>query len=89
MASGEYRPAGPLGDGAACFYRRRNRAGECVGLTPLDGRTIFPLRDRRGNAPEGDVPAYVQMVNGLPWNWLTRDDLVVRYPAGPECGTVA
>ncbi len=83
-----HRPAASLGD-AACFYRRRNRAGDFTGLTRLDGATIFPLVDACGKPAEGDGPAYMQMVNGLPWNWLTRDDLVVQYPDAPECGAVA
>ncbi|MFD0393345.1 phage portal protein [Streptomyces nogalater] len=35
-----------------------------------------PLLDYWGNSPEPPAEAYVQYVNGLPWNWLTRNDLV-------------
>jgi 8-oxo-dGTP pyrophosphatase MutT (NUDIX family) len=61
---------------AGTLYRLRNRGGRCIGLAPVDGTTIAPLLDYWGNEPEGDAPAYVQFVNGLVWDWLTRADLV-------------
>ena len=67
---------------AGCLYRLRNRGGRCVGLSVVDGRTIAPLLDYWGNSPTAVKPgdpepeAYVQYVNGLPWNWLTRSDLI-------------
>jgi ADP-ribosyltransferase exoenzyme/2'-5' RNA ligase superfamily len=61
---------------AGALYRLRNRGGECIGLMPVSGPTIAPLLDYWGNPPEPPAEAYVQYVNGLPWNWLTRDDLI-------------
>lgn len=68
---------------AGALYRLRNRAGRCIGLLPADGTTFAPLLDYWGNPPgamamPGEVlpPSHVQYVNGLPWNWLTRNDLV-------------
>lgn len=61
---------------AGTLYRLRNRAGRCTGLLPVDGRTVAPLLDYWGNSPDAPAEAYVQYVNGLPWNWLTRDDLI-------------
>lgn len=61
---------------AGALYRLRNRAGRCVGLAPVDGTTIAPLLDYWGRVPAEPAEAYVQYVNGLPWNWLTRGDLV-------------
>jgi 8-oxo-dGTP pyrophosphatase MutT (NUDIX family) len=61
---------------AGALYRLRNRGGRCVGLLPVDGKTIAPLLDYWGNPPEEPAEAYVQYVNGLPWGWLTRGDLV-------------
>ena len=62
---------------AGTLYRLRNRAGQPVGLAAVDGTTIAPLLDYWGNPPDSTRPtAYVQYVNGLPWNWLTRDDLI-------------
>jgi 8-oxo-dGTP pyrophosphatase MutT (NUDIX family) len=67
---------GILSYDAGTLYRMRNRAGRAVGLTVLDGTMIAPLQDYWGNPPDAPAPAYVQYVQGLPWNWLTSDDLV-------------
>lgn len=61
---------------AAPLYRLRNRGGQCIGLLPVDGTTIAPLLDYWGNEPEPPAESHVQYVQGLPWNWLTRDDLI-------------
>ena len=61
---------------AGTLYRMRNRAGRAVGLKVVDGTTVAPLLDYWGDSPESPAEAYVQYVNGLPWNWLTRDDIV-------------
>lgn len=61
---------------AGALYRMRNRAGRCVGLMPVDGTTLAPLLDYWGNEPEPPAESHVQYANGLPWNWLTRDDLI-------------
>lgn len=67
---------------AGSLYRMRNRAGRCTGLRVVSGPTIAPLLDYWGNSPAPASPgdpepeAYVQFANGLPWNWLTRSDLI-------------
>jgi len=61
---------------AGTLYRLRNRAGRCIGLSVPDGTTFAPLLDYWGNPPQDPAEAFVQYVNGLPWNWLTRSDLV-------------
>lgn len=61
---------------AGTLYRRRNNAGNAIGLRVLDGTTIAPLLDYYGNRPTGDAPAYVQFAQGIPWVWLGDDDLV-------------
>ena len=61
---------------AGTLARLRNRAGKCVGLQPVDGTMIAPLLDYWGNSPKPPAEAYVQYANGLPWNWLTRDDMI-------------
>jgi 8-oxo-dGTP pyrophosphatase MutT (NUDIX family) len=61
---------------AGCLYRMRNRAGRCVGLLPVDGTLVAPLLDYWGMPPEPPAEAYVQYAAGLPWNWLTRGDLI-------------
>lgn len=61
---------------AGALYRLRNRGGRAIGLRVVDGTTIAPLLDYWGNSPEPPAEAYVQYANGVPWNWLTRNDLV-------------
>lgn len=63
---------------AGTLWRMRNRAGQVVGLRVVDGTLIAPLLDDWGNTPETPAPAYVQYINGLPWNWLTVNDLIYR-----------
>jgi 8-oxo-dGTP pyrophosphatase MutT (NUDIX family) len=61
---------------AGCLYRMRNRGGRCIGLKVPDGTTIAPLLDYWGDPPADPAVAYVQFANGVPWNWLTRRDLI-------------
>ncbi|MEU8920309.1 phage portal protein [Kitasatospora sp. NPDC048545] len=63
---------------AGTLYRLRNRRGDAIGLRVVDGTTIAPLLDYWGNIPEPPAEGYVQYVQGLPWNWLTRDDLIYQ-----------
>ena len=72
---------------AGTLYRMRNRAGRCVGLKVIDGTLIAPLQDYWGDSPEPPAEAYVQYVNGLPWNWLTRDDLIYE-PYDPKSDSI-
>lgn len=61
---------------AGALYRLRNRRGDAVGLASVDGTTIAPLLDYWGRSPEPPTEAYVQYAQGLPWVWLTRNDLI-------------
>lgn len=67
---------------AGALYRLRNKRGDAVGLLGVDGTTITPLLDYWGRTPDAEEPggeepeAFVQFANGLPWNWLTRSDLI-------------
>ena len=61
---------------AGALYRMRNRGGRCIGLKTVDGASLAPLLDYWGDSPDPPAEAYVQYVNGLPWNWLTRNDLI-------------
>jgi len=74
---------GVLSYDAGTLYRMRNRAGRAVGLSVVDGTMIAPLQDYWGNPPDDPAPAYVQYVQGLPWNWLTRSDLIYE-PYDPQ-----
>ena len=61
---------------AGTLYRIRNNAGRAVGLQVIDGTTIAPLLDYHGNRPLAPAPAFVQYAQGVPWNWLTNQDLI-------------
>jgi hypothetical protein len=68
---------------AGTLYKMRNRAGRPVGLKVVSGISIAPLLDYWGDSPDAPAPAYVQYVQGLSWNWLTRDDLIYE-PYDPQ-----
>jgi SPP1 gp7 family putative phage head morphogenesis protein len=82
---------------AGALYCRRNEAGEPIAWEVVSGPTILPLVDFYGRRPEDEqdahedpdglfggevVPAYVQIIEGLPWNWLAADDLTYQ-PLNP------
>jgi 8-oxo-dGTP pyrophosphatase MutT (NUDIX family) len=71
---------------AGTLYRQRNRAGRAIGLKVVDGTTIAPLLDYWGDTPEAPAEAYVQYAQGIPWNWLTTDDLIYE-PFRPRSNT--
>lgn len=68
---------------AGTLYRMRNRGGRVIGLKVLDGTLIAPLQDFWGDPPDPPAESHVQYINGLPWNWLTRDDLIYE-PYDPQ-----
>lgn len=61
---------------AGTLYRMRNNYGSIIGLKHVDGTTIAPLIDDWGDLPLPPAPAYVQFAQGVPFNWLTDDDLI-------------
>jgi 8-oxo-dGTP pyrophosphatase MutT (NUDIX family) len=67
---------------AGALYRERNLSGQVTGLTVIDGTTIAPVLDGWGRIPGQDyqtgewAPAYRQFIQGMPWNWLTKQDLI-------------
>ncbi len=83
---------------AGALYIRRNNLEEPIALEVVDGTTLIPLTDFYGRVPldeddddidpddleiDGDVvPAFVQIIQGLPWVWLTADDLIYQ-PLNP------
>lgn len=82
---------------AGALYIRRNQAGDPIALEVVSGSTIIPLIDFFGRPPvdendekaypdgiwEGEtVPAFAQIVEGLPWVWLAKDDLIYQ-PLNP------
>src|SRR5579859_2461757 len=61
---------------APTLYVRRKRSGKLIGLEPLDGATIKPIIDDWGRRPAPPVPAYHQVLHGLPAVPYTTDQLV-------------
>ncbi|ACK51954.1 conserved hypothetical protein, putative phage associated protein [Methylocella silvestris BL2] len=71
---------------AAALYKRRDRAGRLMALTPLDGATIKPVIDGFGRTPEpyfkdGQLvypTAYQQVLKGFPAIDYSIRDLIYR-----------
>ena len=74
------------------LYVRRDNAGRPIALEVIDGTTIIPLIDIYGRPPAdendatpppvgqlwpaGIAPAYLQIIEGMPWDWLSADDIL-------------
>jgi hypothetical protein len=78
---------------AGTLYVRENMMGDPIALEVVSGSTIIPLIDYYGRRPEdeddaeatydgqfeGDVvPAYVQIIEGMPWIWFTDSDIIYQ-----------
>lgn len=77
---------------AGTLYIRRTEDGTPFALEVVSGDTIIPLVDYYGRiaADEqdddppvdvwdgGDTPSYVQIIQGMPWDWLTADDILYQ-----------
>lgn len=61
---------------AGTLYRRRNYAGEVIGLETIDGTTMTPLLDGNGRLPAPPALAYEQVIKGLRTTGFTTDDIV-------------
>jgi 8-oxo-dGTP pyrophosphatase MutT (NUDIX family) len=61
---------------AGTLYRLRNRGGRAIGLKVVDGTSVAPLLDAWGDSPEAPAPSFVQFAQGVPWVWLTEEDLI-------------
>lgn len=82
---------------AGALYIRQSMDGTPLALEVISGATIIPLVDYFGRRPEDEdddeatedlftgevVPAYVQIIEGLPWDWLAADDMIYQ-PWNPE-----
>lgn len=60
---------------AGTLYRRRNYAGEVIGLEVIDGTTMTPLLDGNGRLPMPPALAYEQVIKGLRTTAFTTDDI--------------
>jgi len=59
---------------AACLYLSMSRDdSKLYGVRVIDGTTISPLLDDRGEPPMAPMPAYRQIIKGLPWSMYMDD----------------
>lgn len=63
---------------ALALWPEIDAEGNLVAIEGLDGATIRPLLDLRGRIALPPVPAYVQVVKGLPYTWCTRSRIIYR-----------
>ncbi len=69
---------------APAIERRRNRAGQLIGLDVIPGDTIHPMVDDSGRRPTGPgAIAFQQVIKGVAWANLTADDLIYA-PRNPR-----
>ncbi len=61
---------------ASALYRERNAAGKMLALKVIDATTLAPMLDYFGEYAEPPAPAFAQYIQGVPWDWLTTDDLI-------------
>lgn len=60
---------------APAIYTRVKRSGQLVALEPIDGATIKPIIDDWGRLPAPPIPAYQQILHGMPAVPYTTDQL--------------
>ena len=63
---------------APTIFPHLTKGGKLGALEVIDGSTITPLVDWDGRTPQSPAPAFVQYAYGMPWVWLTRDQLIYR-----------
>ncbi len=68
-------------DSAPIF--RYREGGKLKRLVNISALTLAPMVDFFGMLPEGDAPAFEQFIQGVPWDWLSRDDIIYE-PFWPE-----
>jgi hypothetical protein len=61
---------------AATLEVQRTRGGQILNLLPVDGATINVLIDNAGRQPKAPLPAYRQIIKGLPATNFTTSELV-------------
>lgn len=71
---------------AGTIYRQRDGAGNVTALRIMDGTLFAPMLEYYGDIPDGDAPAYMQFIMGVPWDWLKRSDLIYD-PFWPQAET--
>jgi 8-oxo-dGTP pyrophosphatase MutT (NUDIX family) len=68
---------------SAPIYRLRDNAGNVKALKNITAKTMAVMLDYYGDFPESPAPAFQQFIEGVPWDWLTWDDVIYE-PFWPE-----
>lgn len=63
---------------APTLFKIPGEDGKTMGLRVIDGETIFTVIDERGVQPAPPAPAFVQIIHGTPYMWLTSSQLWYR-----------
>lgn len=63
---------------APCIYPNMNQGGGVLSLDVVQGDTIKPLLDFRGRIPDDPVPAFMQILYGIPRWSGPRSSLIYR-----------
>jgi len=63
---------------APTLYNRRTRGGAIYGFEPIDGATIKRVITTDGRTPAPPLPAYQQVLKGMPAVDYTTDDIIYR-----------
>lgn len=68
---------------APALYARPTIGGQLYALEPIDGATIKRVIDEHGRTPLPPLPAYQQILKGVPAINYTRDELIYK-PRNPR-----
>lgn len=63
---------------AATVYLRQTLGGQLYSIEPIDGATIKRVLDEHGRTPVAPLPAYQQILKGVPATNYTREELIYR-----------
>ncbi len=63
---------------AVTLWLNIDETGVLRSVEQIDGATIRPLLDKRGKPPSPPIPAYIQNIKGMNWQWFTSDQLLYR-----------
>lgn len=63
---------------ALTLYPEYDQLGRLVEVNVVDGATIRPLLDYRGRVPRPPMPAYTQVLYGMPSTWYAADRLIYK-----------
>lgn len=61
---------------SAPIFRLRDKAGNVKHLKNVSAKTMAVMVDYYGDFPDAPAPAFNQMIEGIPWDWLSWDDVI-------------